>query len=103
MLWNTRGEICACTTEWGAAHADEAGRGEGAGAGDGGDIAAQLGVGAAAADAELDALKEAAEAEIMAPGGLIGRYAPLVAAFCHNRRAALPAKRVHSPGGCDMS
>ena len=49
------------------------------------DIAAQLGVGAAAADAELDALKEAAEAEILAPGGLIGRFAPLVAAFCHNR------------------
>jgi len=95
--------ICACTTEWEAAHADEAGRGEGAGAGGEGDIAAQLGVGAAAADAELDALKEAAEAEIMAPGGLIGRYAPLVAAFCHNRRAALPAKSTDSPGGCDMS
>ena len=52
------------------------------------DIAVQLGVGAAAADAELDALKEAAEAGILAPGGLIGRFAPLVAAFCHNRCAA---------------
>ncbi|KAK9839654.1 hypothetical protein WJX81_003584 [Elliptochloris bilobata] len=49
------------------------------------DIATQLGVGAAAADAELDALKETAEAEILAPSGLIGRIAPLVAAFCHNR------------------
>jgi hypothetical protein len=54
------------------------------------DIAAQLGVGAAAADAELDALKEAAEGEILAPGGVVGRYAPLVAAFCHSRRGRAP-------------
>ena len=54
------------------------------------DIAAQLGAGAAAADAALDALKEAAEAAILARANLVGRFAPLVAAFCHQRRARLP-------------
>ena len=51
------------------------------------DIATQLGTGAAAADAELDALKEAAEADLLARRNLVGRFAPLVAAFCHQRRA----------------
>lgn len=49
------------------------------------DIAAQLGVGSAAADAELDRLKDAAEAEIMARGNLIGRFAKLLSDFCHLR------------------
>lgn len=53
------------------------------------DIAAQLGAGSAAQDAELDRLKDAAEAEILARANLIGRFAPLVAAFCHQRRAQL--------------
>ena len=51
------------------------------------DLAAQLGAGAAAADARLDALKEGAEAAILAKANLVGRFAPLVAAFCHQRRA----------------
>ncbi len=51
------------------------------------DIAEQLGIGGAAADAELDRLKECAEAEIMARAGLIGRFAPLVAEFCVRRCA----------------
>ncbi|KAK9823736.1 hypothetical protein WJX72_005030 [[Myrmecia] bisecta] len=49
------------------------------------DIAAQLGVGSVAADTELDALKESAEAEIVAAGNLVGRFAPLVACLCHDR------------------
>lgn len=49
------------------------------------DIGAQLGVGGIAADAELDALKEAAEAEIVSANNLLGCYAPLLAAICHNR------------------
>lgn len=49
------------------------------------DIGAQLGVGGLAADLELDALKEAAEAEIVSANNLLGCYAPLLAAICHNR------------------
>lgn len=49
------------------------------------DIAAQLGVGSLAADVELDALKDAAEGEIVGMKSLLGRYAPLLAALCHNR------------------
>ena len=56
-----------------------------AGSGEKDDIAAQLGVGSAASDAELDRLKDATEAEILARNNLIGRFAPLVAAFCHQR------------------
>jgi len=41
-------------------------------------------VGALAADLELDAMKDAAEAQIVAANNVIGRYAPLVAAFCRN-------------------
>ena len=42
-------------------------------------------MGGVAADAELDALKEAAEAEIVSANNLLGCYAPLLAAICHNR------------------
>jgi len=49
------------------------------------DIAAQLGVGSLAADVELDTLKDAAEGEIVGMKSLLGRYAPLLAALCHNR------------------
>ena len=49
------------------------------------DIAAQLGVGSLAADVELDALKDAAEGEIVGMHNLLARYAPLLAALCHNR------------------
>ena len=49
------------------------------------DIAAQLGVGGLAADLELDSLKETVEAEIVAAQNLLGCYAPLLAAVCHNR------------------
>ncbi len=61
-----------------------------AGSGEKDDIAAQLGVGSAASDAELDRLKDAAEAEILARANLVGRFAPLVAAFCHQRRETFP-------------
>ena len=54
------------------------------------DIAAQLGVGSLAADVELDALKDAAEGEILGMHNLLARYAPLLAALCHNR-CSLPA------------
>ena len=49
------------------------------------DIAAQLGAGSLMADVELDALKDAAEGEILAMLNLVGRYAPLLVAHCHNR------------------
>jgi hypothetical protein len=55
------------------------------------DIAAQLGVGSLAADVELDALKDAAEGEIVGMKSLLGRYAPLLAALCHNRYSFLLA------------
>ena len=55
------------------------------------DIAAQLGVGSLAADVELDALKDAAEGEIVSMHNLMGRYAPLLAALCHNRCPCLAA------------
>lgn len=45
-------------------------------------------MGALAADLELDAMKDAAEAQIVAANNVIGRYAPLVAAFCRNGCAA---------------
>ena len=48
------------------------------------DLNKELGVGALAEDVELDAMKDAAEAQIVAPVNVIGRYAPLVAAFCRN-------------------
>ena len=38
-----------------------------------------------AADLELDSTKEAAEAQIAAPTGALGRYAPLIAAFCRSK------------------
>ncbi|KAL0043109.1 hypothetical protein WJX79_009421 [Trebouxia sp. C0005] len=57
------------------------------------DIAAQLGVGSLAADVELDALKDTAEGEIVGMKSLLGRYAPLLAALCHNR--ALLGAHVH--------
>ncbi|KAL0030248.1 hypothetical protein WJX77_005012 [Trebouxia sp. C0004] len=57
------------------------------------DIAAQLGVGSLAADVKLDALKDAAEGEIVGMKSLLGRYAPLLAALCHNR--ALLGAHVH--------
>ena len=50
------------------------------------DIAAQLGAGSAASDAELDRIKDATEAEILGRTNLVGRFAPLVAAFCHQRQ-----------------
>ena len=51
---------------------------------EGEDIAEQLGVGSVAADLELDALKDAAEAQIAAGRGLVARFAPLICRFCHN-------------------
>lgn len=49
------------------------------------DINAELGVGSVAADAELDAMKDAAEAQILSPGSLLAPYARLVSAICHHR------------------
>ena len=51
------------------------------------DINAELGIGAVAADLELDSTKEAAEAQIVAATGALGRYAPLIAAFCRSKCA----------------
>ena len=50
------------------------------------DLNAELGVGSAAADAELDAMKEAAEIQILAARSLLGPYAKIVSAVCHNRQ-----------------
>lgn len=49
------------------------------------DINAELGVGSVAADAELDAIKDACEAQILRSAGLLGPYAKLVSAVCHSR------------------
>ena len=50
------------------------------------DINAELGVGSVAADAELDASKEAAEKELLrSTQSLVGPYARLVSALCHSR------------------
>ena len=59
-----------------AAHDDGDSEGE--------DLNKELGVGAVAEDLELDAMKDAAEAQIVDAHNVIGRYAPLVAAFCRN-------------------
>ena len=42
-------------------------------------------MGGAAEDAELDRLKDCAEADILARANLVGRFAPLVAEFCVRR------------------
>lgn len=47
-------------------------------------------MGAVAEDLELDAMKDAAEAQIVDVHNVIGRYAPLVAAFCRNTCARGP-------------
>ena len=44
-----------------------------------------MGAGSVAADAELDALKETAEAQILNAANLIGQYGKIVMSFCHNR------------------
>ncbi|KAG7674430.1 hypothetical protein Ndes2437B_g00695 [Nannochloris sp. 'desiccata'] len=49
------------------------------------DINAELGVGSVAADAELDAMKEACETQILAAQNLLGPYAALVSAVCRQR------------------
>ncbi len=49
------------------------------------DINAELGVGSVAADAELDAMKEACETQILAAQNLLGPYAALVSAICRQR------------------
>ena len=49
------------------------------------DINAELGVGSVAADAELDAMKEACETQILAAQSLLGPYARLVSAICRHR------------------
>ena len=50
------------------------------------DLNAELGVGSAAADAELDAMKEAAESQILSARSLLGPYAKVVSSVCHNRQ-----------------
>ncbi|KAK9792029.1 hypothetical protein WJX73_005287 [Symbiochloris irregularis] len=59
------------------------------------DIAAELGVGAATSDLELDSLKEVAEAQILDHDYLIGRFGNLTAHVCHSSgmRAADPDLR----------
>ena len=41
-------------------------------------------MGAVSADMALDALKDAADAEILAVGNGLGRYVPLIASFCRS-------------------
>ena len=48
------------------------------------DINKELGVGAVSADMALDALKDAADAEILAVCNGLGRYVPLIASFCRS-------------------
>ena len=62
------------------------------------DIAEQLGVGGAAEDAELDRLKDCAEADILARANLVGRFAPLVAEFCVRRYLCMSQKMLQFPG-----
>ena len=44
-----------------------------------------MGAGAVGADVELDAMKDAADAQIVAAHNALGRFVPLVAAFCRSR------------------
>lgn len=44
-------------------------------------------MGAVSADMALDALKDAADAEILAVGNGLGRYVPLISSFCRSRSA----------------
>ncbi|KAL4434047.1 hypothetical protein ABPG75_000488 [Micractinium tetrahymenae] len=59
------------------------------------DINAELGVGSVAADAELDAMKEEAEGQILAARSLLGPYARVVASVCHNLWGAKGDARVY--------
>ncbi|KAL4446838.1 hypothetical protein ABPG77_008082 [Micractinium sp. CCAP 211/92] len=59
------------------------------------DINAELGVGSVAADAELDAMKEEAEGQILAARSLLGPYARIVASVCHNLWGAKGDARVY--------
>ena len=61
-----------------------------------GDIAAELGVGAVASDMEVDGLKDVAEAQILSPDNLVGRFGPLITCLCHNRCVCV------SPAGLAM-
>eukprot|EP00878_Enallax_costatus_P030286 GHUV01032961.1.p1 GENE.GHUV01032961.1~~GHUV01032961.1.p1 ORF type:complete len:313 (+),score=130.22 GHUV01032961.1:3-941(+) len=54
------------------------------------DIGTQLGVGSVAADAELDALAERIEAQILAKDQLLGKYGQLLSKFLH-RKSSLSA------------
>lgn len=56
------------------------------------DINKELGVGAVSADLELDGMKDASDAEILAVSNALGRYVPLIAAFCRSRCAWAPCK-----------
>ena len=69
-------------------------------------------MGSLAADGELDALKDAAEGEILGMHNLLARYAPLLAALCHNRCRSPAAcflllestvAKGMSPGDCSKS
>lgn len=59
-------------------------RGNGEGKGEKKDFAAELGVGSAAADAELDAMKEASEGQILGEGSLLAPYARVVESYCRH-------------------
>eukprot|EP00775_Hariotina_reticulata_P007726 gene7726-7925_t len=50
------------------------------------DIGELLGVGSVAADAQLDGLAEAVEAQMMAGDQLLGKYGQLLSSFCHLKR-----------------
>lgn len=52
-------------------------------------------MGTVSADLELDAMKDAADAEILAVHNGLGRYVPLISAFCRSRSVA--ASRVSKP------
>mmetsp|Transcript_17259 Transcript_17259/g.41204 ORF Transcript_17259/g.41204 Transcript_17259/m.41204 type:complete len:1126 (-) Transcript_17259:192-3569(-) len=63
-----------------------------------GDMSAELGVGTSLAteDAEIDAMKEAGEKELVCPSSLIGSYVPLLKAVCQSKRLSEGHHVLHS-------
>ena len=54
-------------------------------------------MGVVAEDLELDAMEDAAETQIVDVHNVIGRYAPLVAAFCRNTCVREPRAQNSTP------
>lgn len=60
-------------------------------------IADQLGLGSGTADADLEDLQKAAEAQIVVLQGLIGRYAPLLLGICTDRCERVDSRQAPPP------